>query len=237
MKFRKLKAEEIDVRVGTVINNAKWQGVTLLLYKDARVDMDILDETVGSNCWQRKHYEVKGNMYCSVGIKCDNEWVWKDDCGTESNTEKEKGEASDSFKRACVNWGIGRELYSSPKIMVACELEKDSRGKDVPKRGTEWYVKEIDYIGNEINLLTIGCKRKVDGKMLDVEVFTYRGKPTAEQLAECKELGIDLSKTARYFKKEQGKLTYSDVQTAIERKREAMIQEEADKLFPEGGDD
>ena len=88
MKFRKLKPEEIDVRVGTVINSARWQGVTLLLYKDARVDMDILDETVGSENWQRRHYEVKGNMYCSVGIKCDGEWVWKDDCGTESNTEK-----------------------------------------------------------------------------------------------------------------------------------------------------
>ena len=76
-----------------------------MLYKDARCDMNILDETVGAESWQREHYECKGNMYCKVGIWCDAQWVWKSDCGTESNTEAEKGEASDSFKRACVNWG------------------------------------------------------------------------------------------------------------------------------------
>ena len=114
MKFRDLTKDEIDVRVGQVGDG--W--ATLLLYKDARVDMDILDETAGSENWQRRHYEVKGNMYCSVGIKCGGEWIWKDDCGTESNTEKEKGEASDSFKRACFNWGIGRELYTAPFIWV-----------------------------------------------------------------------------------------------------------------------
>ena len=118
MKFRDLRANEIDARVGQI-----GEGYcTLLLYKDARVDMDILDETVGKDNWQRKHYEVKGNLYCSVGINTlDNGWVWKDDCGTESNTEKEKGESSDSFKRACVNWGIGRELYTAPQIYIKCE--------------------------------------------------------------------------------------------------------------------
>ena len=113
-KFRILRANEIDVRVA----QAKEKGVSLLLYKDARVDMNILDETVGSENWQRRHYECKGNLFCSVGIKCGTEWIWKDDAGAESYTEKEKGEASDSFKRACVNWGIGRELYTSPFIWV-----------------------------------------------------------------------------------------------------------------------
>lgn len=121
MEFRTLKANEIDVRVGQVTS----KGAILLLYKDARCDMNILDETVGAENWQREHYEVKGNMFCRVGIKCANEWVFKSDCGTESNTEKEKGEASDSFKRACVNWGIGRELYTAPTILVKTETEKD----------------------------------------------------------------------------------------------------------------
>lgn len=130
MKFRELNTEEIDVRIGQVGDGY----ITLLLYKNARVDMDILDETVGSENWQRRHYEVKGNMYCSVGIKTGAEWVWKDDCGTESNTEKEKGESSDSFKRACVNWGIGRELYTAPKIYIKCETEcKTVNGKNVYK--------------------------------------------------------------------------------------------------------
>jgi hypothetical protein len=117
MKFRALRADEIEVRVGM----ASEKGCTLLLYKDARCDMNILDETVQAESWQRRHYECKGNMYCSVGIKCGDEWIWKDDCGKESFTEKEKGEASDSFKRACVNWGIGRELYTTPRIWIRPE--------------------------------------------------------------------------------------------------------------------
>jgi hypothetical protein len=116
-KFRVLRADEIDVRVA----QAKENGVSLLLYKDARVDMSILDETVGPENWQRRHYECKGNLFCSVGIREGTEWIWKDDAGAESNTEKEKGESSDSFKRACVNWGIGRELYTSPFIWVSAE--------------------------------------------------------------------------------------------------------------------
>ena len=113
--FRDLTADEIDVRIGLT----KTSGIVLLLYKDARCDMNILDETVGTENWQREHYECKGNLFCRVGIKCEGEWTYKSDCGTESNTEKEKGEASDSFKRACVNWGIGRELYTSPFIWIS----------------------------------------------------------------------------------------------------------------------
>ena len=114
MQFRDLTADEIEVRVQSV----KEKGVVLLLYKNARCDMNILDETVGAENWQRDHYECKGNLFCRVGIKCNDEWIWKSDCGTESNTDAEKGEASDSFKRACFNWGIGRELYTAPFIFV-----------------------------------------------------------------------------------------------------------------------
>ena len=140
MKFRDLRANEIDVRIGQVGDGY----CTLLLYKDARADMDILDEVVGADNWQRKHYEVKGNLYCSVGINTlDNGWVWKDDCGTESNTEKEKGESSDSFKRACVNWGIGRELYTAPLIKVNCATTKNDKGKLNVKDLSNFTVKEI----------------------------------------------------------------------------------------------
>lgn len=114
MNFRDLTAEDIEVRV----QSAKANGVILLLYKNARVDMNILDETVEPENWQREHYECKGNLFCRVGIKVGQDWVWKADCGTESNTEAQKGESSDSFKRACFNWGIGRELYTSPFIWI-----------------------------------------------------------------------------------------------------------------------
>lgn len=129
MKFRNLRADEIECRVGQI--NEK--GFTLLLYKDARCDMNILDEA--GKVWTRRHYECKGNLFCEVGIY-DSElgqFVYRSDCGTESNTEKEKGEASDSFKRACVNWGIGRELYTSPFIYIKGNVTKNERtGKFVP---------------------------------------------------------------------------------------------------------
>ena len=146
--FRTLFADEIDVRIGSVINTPKWQGVTLLLYKNARVDMDILDNTVGPSSWQRRHVEIKGNLYCQVGIydDCLKTWTWKEDCGIESFSDKEKGEASDAFKRACVNWGIGRELYTAPNIMYPCEVEISSDGKKKSmKHKTDFYVSEIEY--------------------------------------------------------------------------------------------
>lgn len=137
MKFRDLTENDIEVRVQSV----KEKGLVLLLYKNARVDMNILDETVGAENWQREHYECKGNLFCKVAIRCPKEaektdgsplktaWVWKSDCGTESNTEAQKGEASDSFKRACFNWGIGRELYTSPFIWIPSKLCNIENGK------------------------------------------------------------------------------------------------------------
>ena len=135
MEFRDLTADDIEVRVQSV----KQNGLILLLYKNARVDMSILDETVGAENWQREHYECKGNLFCRVGININYEndnlgdkWVWKSDCGVESNTEAQKGEASDSFKRACFNWGIGRCLYTSPFVWVKadkCDI-KDTGKKD-----------------------------------------------------------------------------------------------------------
>lgn len=117
--IRKLTADEIECRIGTI----KPNGLSLLLYKNARCDMNILDEVFGPENWYRDHKELKGRMYCGVGIyfKDQDRVVWKWDCGAESNTEAEKGEASDSFKRACVNWGIGRELYTAPFIWVKAE--------------------------------------------------------------------------------------------------------------------
>ena len=125
-KFRLLKADEIDVRVAQIQSN--W--LTLLLYKDARVDMDILDETVGCMNWKREHLRDNANCIVSIYDEVKREWVSKEDTGTESFSEAEKGLASDSFKRACVNWGIGRELYTSPTIFIFPNKDMTPKGKD-----------------------------------------------------------------------------------------------------------
>ena len=115
--FRLLHADEIEARVATV--NEK--GCSLLLYKDARCDMNILDETVGNMNWERTHSRDNANCTVSIWDKDKEQWISKEDTGTESFTEKEKGLASDSFKRACFNWGIGRELYTAPFIWIPAD--------------------------------------------------------------------------------------------------------------------
>ena len=152
--MRTLQANEIECRVG----HSTAKGASLLLYKDARVDMRMLDEIYGPTNWERYHEVVNGNLFCTVRV-WDSEkgcWVSKQDVGTESNTEKEKGEASDSFKRACFNWGIGRELYTAPFIWVTL-TDADMTGGKIT---TKFFCREIGYNENrEINHLVI-----VDGK-------------------------------------------------------------------------
>ena len=162
MIFRPLRADEIECRIGSVGAN----GFTILLYKDARCDMNILDETVGEFNWQRDHKEIKGTIYCGVGIfhgsieqigQGVNPWVWKWDAGSESYTEKEKGEASDSFKRACVNWGIGRELYTAPLIFIRAKTTPQGNGYRLEDKrdGYGYKVAEIEYLGGRISHLII----------------------------------------------------------------------------------
>ncbi|MBQ5562244.1 MAG: hypothetical protein IIT39_02535 [Clostridia bacterium] len=154
MEIRLLRADEIECRIGTI--NEK--GLSLLLYKDARADMKILDETFGVFGWKRTHQSIDGNLYCTVEI-WDNEkksWISKQDVGTVSYTEKEKGQASDSFKRACVSVGIGRELYSAPFIWVSAQKCNIQRRNDKLICYDKFSVSEISYSKNrEITALSI----------------------------------------------------------------------------------
>lgn len=136
-KFRTLNPDEVELRVAQAGKSKDRVWAQYLIYKDARVDQKILDETVTPMRWKKDYMMLDGKLYCSVSI-WDNdlkEWVSKQDVGTESNTEKVKGEASDAFKRACFCWGIGRELYSAPDIFIELQNgeynEKD--GKVYPK--------------------------------------------------------------------------------------------------------
>ena len=153
MKFRDLKADEIDVRVGTATD----KGISLLLYKDARVDMNILDETVGVENWQRFHSRDNANCIVQIWDENKKQWISKEDTGTESNTEKEKGLASDSFKRACTCLGIGRELYTAPFIWIPKDkLNINDKGK----------------ITDKFYVLEIGIKDKT---ITDLEIYNNKG--------------------------------------------------------------
>jgi hypothetical protein len=151
MEFRTLKANEIDCRIQSLNEKNGNVGAVVLLYKDARVDMRLLDEVVGALNWKREHTIIGDRLYCTVSIFNEHtgEWVGKSDVGTESNTEKEKGQASDSFKRACFNWGIGRELYSAPFTYINLQSGEWYKGKDgKPKSYAKFTVKEIEYDEN-----------------------------------------------------------------------------------------
>lgn len=153
LKFRLLRADEIQCRIGTIND----KGLSLLLYKDARCDMAILDETVGAMNWMRHHSRENANCTVSIWDAEKGQWIDKEDTGTESNTEAEKGLASDSFKRACTNWGIGRELYTSPFIWIP----KTLCNIDGRKCYDRFEVLEISYTNDRrIFGLTIGNATK-----------------------------------------------------------------------------
>ena len=188
-KIRALRADEIECRVGIV--SAK--GCSLLLYKDARCDKRILDEVFGATNWQDKYELINGVLFCSVGVYDDNkqDWVWKQDCGVESNTEKEKGQASDAFKRACFNWGIGRELYTKLFIWLNVPTKQvDFNGRkkwELVDKYEKWSVKEIetDNENEKIKSITIVDE---NGKI----VYPTTKKPIIQQGKEfVKEMNDD----------------------------------------------
>jgi len=184
-ELRLLKANEIDVRIGTI--NEK--GATLLLYKDARVDMNILDESGVK--WQRRHDLINGNLFCTISIWDEDikQWIERQDVGVESNTEKEKGQASDAFKRAGFNFGIGRELYTAPFTWISADSYSAYKNPQTGKLSTydKFAVETIGYDENkEINQLVI--KNIKSGKV----VFTMGKKPAQtgeirDRTAESKE--------------------------------------------------
>lgn len=172
--MRRLRPDEIEVRIGSVSK----RGVSLLLYKNARVDMAILDEEYTPFGWQNKYEERKGIMYCSIGVKGpDGEWVWKEDCGTESFTEKEKGEASDAFKRAGFRWGIGRELYTSPRIFLKLDTKPKERGSGYelvdPWACAEIFVSAIrtEEENGKLIIKAVELSKKEYGKVYPVGIF------------------------------------------------------------------
>ena len=156
--FRTLDAREIECRVAQVTKGKGTPGLTLLLYKDARCDQAILDETVGPMNWMRHHSRDNANCVVSIWDDSKNQWIEKEDTGTESNTEAEKGLASDSFKRACVNWGIGRELYTAPFIYITaanCNIKENEKTGKLECRD-RFEVTDIGYNEHrEINRLAI----------------------------------------------------------------------------------
>lgn len=167
--FRNLNANEIECKI-SMINE---KGLSLLLYKTARTDMQLLDETVGEYNWQCEYQEIKGNMYCGISIydAYKKQWITKWDCGVESAFgDKEKGEASDSFKRAGFKWGIGTELYTSPFIYVPAEktniLKQTVNGKTKYVTTDKFYVEKIAITNNEITGLAIKNQK-------NIRVFVY----------------------------------------------------------------
>ena len=180
--FRLLHADEIEARVATV--NEK--GCSLLLYKDARCDMNILDETVGAMNWERTHSRDNANCTVSIWDKDKEQWISKEDTGTESFTEKEKGLASDSFKRACFNWGIGRELYTAPFIWISAD-----KVNLTPKNGK--YTTNDKFVVAKINY---DESKRIIGLVIHDKnaktVFSYETMAKKEEKYNCSICGAEV---------------------------------------------
>ena len=225
LTFRDLRADEIDCRVATI--NEK--GLSLLLYKDARCDMNILDETVGAMNWQRAHSRDNANCVVSIWDEEKKMWIAKEDTGTESNTEAQKGLASDSFKRACFNWGIGRELYTAPFIWIAKGLYKES-----PKNG-----KPTTYDKFSVSSITIKDK-KITGLQIvndnSGEVVYELGKKTvakktatkAEPKPATEEPKVEVSEESKKIRRELVSFCNAN---GIDLKRYGLTNNSSDQAF------
>ena len=225
--MRKLKVDEIECRVAQV--TAK--GCSLLLYKTARVDRAILDEEFGVMNWQNDFKVIDGKMYGGIGVCYDNngqrEWIWRWDCGTESNTEAEKGQASDCFKRAGFKWGIGVELYTAPFIFICGTSEKDeaaSKKYDKPiyrlkDKNIKYEVTEIGYSDNgDINKLKI----KNSNNEIVFEMGKYVKPPEKNKISDDDKELIDcvseistVEALEEYYKEISGTLTSSEAKKEL----------------------
>lgn len=202
-KIRLLYAEEIECRASSV--NEK--GLSILLYKDARVDQRILDETFGAFCWRRSHQCINGSIYCTVEIKDESgEWIAKQDVGAAGQYEKEKSQASDSFKRACFNWGIGRELYSAPFVWV-------------PASKVQIQKKEGKYYCNEhfsVSSIVYNTAREITGLEISDSrsqtVYTWKKESTAGRV-----LDTPLSSQQRNFLEAELRRTGVEMEAVQER--------------------
>lgn len=221
LQFRPLKANEIDVRIAQV----REKGLSLLLYKDARCDMNLLDETVGPYNWKKSYSRDNANCTVSLWDSEKGEWISKEDTGTESFTEKEKGLASDSFKRACFNWGIGRELYTAPFIWVtnAAIFKQTINGKDVFKCNDKFEVKEIQYDENK-NIIGLVIKNITNKKQAypnysgssNEETTPEEPTNTTPKTYKCKMCGNEVTeKVAKFSYGKHGKILCMDCQKTI----------------------
>ncbi|MBO7318682.1 MAG: hypothetical protein J6V06_01500 [Clostridia bacterium] len=184
-KIRTLRADEVEVRV----QQCTQYGAQLLLYKDARCDKKILDETFGIFGWQDRYEVIKGNLYCTIDLwdKENCHWVSKCDCGTESNTEAEKGEASDAFKRAGVAVGIGRELYTKIHIFIkgVTKVKEDAQGQPIKdKYGKKQYELTDKYMKFAVSVMEVDEENRKITKLVIVDgkgnvVFTWENGKTA----------------------------------------------------------
>ena len=140
---RPFPRNKVSWRVGNT--NAKklgckpWEATegSVLAYIDARDVMHRLDEVMGCDGWQCRYpLADSGLLICEIGLKIDDEWIWKANGAGDTQVEAEKGKCSDAFKRAAVLWGIGRYLYSLPFSWVPLKNGKPAVIPDLPKWAT-----------------------------------------------------------------------------------------------------
>lgn len=192
-KFRELRADEIECRV----KQCTEKGAMILLYKDARCDMNILDETVEPMNWQCEYSRDNANCTVSIWDSAKEQWISKEDTGTESNTEAEKGLASDSFKRACFKWGIGRELYTAPFVWINAKdcLKLKQNDKGVWQCFDKFRVRNIEYRNGAITFLTIENERH----QLAFSYGQHDMTPRKMLMQYCEDNGIDASEVAQKY--------------------------------------
>ena len=231
---RLLHADEIECRVGQMSKSGNRYSI--LLYKTSRTDMDILDEIFGPENWQSAHYEVKGKDFCSISVRVNwdegrYDWVSKSDCGSESNIEAEKGEASDAFKRAGFQWGIGRELYTAPRIWLSSDVDPFSLSVSKIGYDENDRISELEIRGKrngqwEVVYPEIKQEKQTQEKKQTYRVVSKEDRKN-ELIGRLYDMGGDVQKVLAYYKVSDLEDLSEELLDKIVKSWERRIQSEA----------
>lgn len=182
-----LSKDDIEIRVGS----CSKKGASFLLYKTARVDTKRFNAVFGLK-WKREHRIESGYHICRISVFDEEikEWVYREDVGTESNTEKEKGAFSDSFKRAGFSFGLGIELYEAPFIFIK-DITEGENGKYRLK--DPFYTKHLEIIRYDYSTES-GLQLEIYNKDMGKTVFSNYKTNTTNLKPDTKTTHTQLTK-------------------------------------------
>lgn len=159
--IRLLHADEIECRVASISE----KGASLLLFKDARVDLKVLDETFGTFGWQRTHQTIDGNLYCTISLwdEKKKQWIAKQDVkvariGYNEKREIDLLEITDSYGKTV--FSLNPDKGENKTALKVLQKELDRTGVEMETVLERYHLQDISQMTPEQFENAINCLKK-----------------------------------------------------------------------------